>query len=240
MIRKKVVIIGCTSGIGLELTYQMIKEGYIVGGTGKRENVLADLDEEFGGRFHWSVFNSSDINNIKPTLSYLIKKMHGMDICIIAAGTIGENTNLQWGIDEKTIRTNVLGFTAIANFAAHYFLNKGSGHIVAISSLNKFIGSANHTSFNASKAYLSTYLEGLRSRLKKQKIFVTEICPGFLKTPSFEGFKGMLWIIPLKRATKQIVKAIERRKKIAYITKRWFLISWVLRILPNPIRRLWH
>jgi len=234
------MIIGCTSGIGLELTYQMIEKGYIVGGTGIREDVLKDLDREFMDRFHWCIFNSNDINSIKPTLTQMIKKMHGMDICIIAAGIIGDNNNLQWALDEKTIRTNILGFTAIANIAAHYFLKKGSGHIVGISSLNKYFGSVNHTSFNASKAYISIYLEGLRYRLEEQKVCVTEICPGFLKTPSFDGFKGMLWIIPIKRAARQILKAIERKKKIAYISKRWFITSWVLRLLPYSVKKIWH
>ncbi|KAA3617799.1 MAG: SDR family NAD(P)-dependent oxidoreductase [Calditrichaeota bacterium] len=240
MPQKKALIIGCTSGIGLELTYQMIEKGYIVGGTGKREDVLIELDKEFSGHFHWCVFNSQDINTIKPTLSHMIKKMHGMDICIIAAGTIGENHNLQWAIDEKTIRTNVLGFTAIANFAAHYFLKTGSGHIVGISSLNKFFGSICHTSFNASKAFISIYLEGLRNRMEKQKIYVTEICPGFLKTPSFDGFKEMLWIIPMKRAAKQIIKAIEHKKKIAYISKRWYITGWLLRLMPSFQKRIWQ
>ncbi len=235
--KKKALIIGCTSGIGLELTYQMIEDGYIVGGTGKRENVLHDLAAEFKDKFYWCVFNIHDINSIKPTLTHLIKKMHGIDICIIATGIFGDNENLQWGLDEKIIYTNVLGFTAIANFAAHYFLKNDSGHIVGISSLNKYSGSVNHTSFNASKAYISIYLDGLRFRLKKHNIHVTEVCPGFLKVPHFDGFKSMLWVVPVRKAAREILKAIERKKKITYISKRWLIGSWILRVIPHVLKK---
>jgi len=38
-----------------------------------------------------------------------------------------------------------------------------------------------------------------------------------------------------KKATKQIYAAIKKKKKKAYITKRWRLVAFVLKIVPAKV-----
>ena len=68
-------------------------------------------------------------------LASFIEKMGGIDLVVISAGIGDINDDLKWSLEYETIRTNVTGFTALANVAIHHFLKKGSGHLVCISSI---------------------------------------------------------------------------------------------------------
>jgi hypothetical protein len=46
---------------------------------------------------------------------------------------------------------------------------------------------------------------------------------------------GLFWVAPVQKATEQIYKAINRKKKVVYITKRWNLIANLLRVIPFSI-----
>jgi short-subunit dehydrogenase len=46
---------------------------------------------------------------------------------------------------------------------------------------------------------------------------------------------GTYWVASTEKAANQIVEAIESKKKVAYITKRWELISLLLKIVPDRV-----
>ena len=92
------------------------------------------------------------------------------------------------------------------------------------------------SAYAASKAYMSFYMEGLRHHAFKRKthVTITDIRPGFVLTPLTEENRNKLfWIASPERAAKQIRNAIERKAGIAYITKRYYLIYWLLKLLPK-------
>jgi short-subunit dehydrogenase len=95
-------------------------------------------------------------------------------------------------------------------------------------------GSHALTAYSASKAFISNYMEGLRLRFAKKKIniTVTDIRPGYVDTPMTKGNKGMFWIASSQKAARQIFKAIEAKKDVAYITRRWAIVAFFLKILP--------
>ena len=80
------------------------------------------------------------------------------------------------------------------------------------------------------------YLEGLRQKAKKlnSDISVTDIRPGFVDTEMAKG-EGLFWVAPVEKASRQIFNAINRKKRVAYVTKRWRFIASVLKHLPRPI-----
>ena len=43
---------------------------------------------------------------------------------------------------------------------------------------------------------------------------------------------GVFWLVPLEKAVKQTYAAIKKKRRVAYISKRWFLVAWVLKIAP--------
>jgi short-subunit dehydrogenase len=162
--------------------------------------------------------------------------MGNVDIIIISAGTGHLNPSLDWLPEKETIDTNVTGFTAMAGAAMRYFINRKEGHLVGISSIAAIRGSDICPAYNASKAYISNYLEGIRKKAAREqlKITVTDIQPGLVYTDMARG-KNLFWLAPPRKAAQQIYHAIRKKKRKACITKRWMLIAWLFKIMPDFI-----
>jgi short-subunit dehydrogenase len=166
----------------------------------------------------------------------LIEKMDGADIIIINAGVGFTNPELDWEKEKTTIDVDVLGFCVTANASMKYFISRGRGHLVGISSLAALRGNRFAPAYSASKAFLSNYLEGLRHKVVKEKlpITITDIKPGYINTKMAQG-EYLFWVAPVTKAVRQMVKAIEKKKSVAYITKRWRIIAWIYKVIPKWI-----
>ena len=229
----RAIVIGATSGIGRELVRQLAGAGYTVGAAGRRDNLLLELQKEFPDKIH-----VKRIDVVQPEamglLKELIAAMGGTDLLIISSGTGFINRELEWAKERETIDVNVYGFAAMCNVAFEYFREKGAGHIVGISSLSAIRGSGEGPAYNASKAFASNYLEGLRQNAVKQKLplTVTDIQCGLVDTAMAKG-EGLFWVAPPAKAAGQILDAIRKKKDHAYITKRWRIIALLLKALPG-------
>lgn len=233
---KKVIIIGASSGIGNELARILANKNYKVGICARRLDLLTLLQIEKPDAYFVKQVDVTDIDVTSQGLTALVAALGGLDLLIFCTG-IGEiNTNLDFAIEKNTIETNITGFTFIMDWAFHYFEKQKHGHLTAITSIAGIRGNRQATSYNASKAYQINYLEGLRQRAKNLKtpIFVTDIRPGFVNTAMAKG-EGLFWVSSVEKAAAQIFEAICHQKKIAYVTKRWRFIAFLLKITPRMI-----
>lgn len=229
---KKAIIVGATSGIGKELAHVLLEKGYKVGLTGRRKELLEKLQTN-SEDFVPSCFDCTDLDAISH-LEKLVDMLKGVDLFIFSAGTGDLNELLDHHTEENTNVLNVVAFTRIMVWAFNLFQKQGHGHLVAITSIGGIRGNGIAPAYNASKAYQINYLEGLRQKATKLKmpIFVTDIRPGFVDTAMAKGDK-QFWVAEPKKAAIQIFRAIKKKKDRAYITKRWFSIAIILKILPN-------
>jgi short-subunit dehydrogenase len=163
----------------------------------------------------------------------LATTMSGFDVVVINAGVGFQKATAAQEV--ATIDINVRGFLGLARWSYDYFKTQQSGHIVGISSIAGVRSSAYSPEYHASKAFMSSYMEGLRFRSAKSfgHIAITDIRPGYVDTPLTKGQKGMFWVASSEKAATQIANAIERKTGVAYITKRYWLIAWLLRLLPD-------
>jgi short-subunit dehydrogenase len=230
----KAIVMGASSGMGKELAGILSANNYIVGLAARRINLLEDLQKELPGKTFIKQVDISSFADAENKFRELIAAMGGVDLVIISSGYGDLNHQLQWSIEKDTIDVNVSGFTLIAGIAFQYFLDKGSGHLVGISSIAALRGNRIAPAYSASKAYVSNYLEGLRQRAVRSKkpIFITDIKPGFVKTPMSKG-NNLFWISTAGEAAQQIYDAIRNKKKMAYITRRWRLIAWIMKVAPD-------
>jgi len=238
----RIIIIGATSGIGLELAKLYIQNGDRVGATGRRNHLLSELQEEFPDHVVTECFDVMGQENI-PHLESLIEKLGGLDILIYNSGFGNISDNLDWAIDKQTTQTNVNGFIEIINYAFNYFVRQGRGQIAATSSIASVRGNSKAPAYSASKAFMSTYMEGLHfkaRRLEKRNpkitVSITDIQPGFVNTKMAKG-KIRFWQAPLEKASRQIFAAIKNKKRKVYITHRWRMVAWILKWLPYRILR---
>ena len=233
---KKVIIIGATSGIGKELANRFVKAGYRVGITGRRGELLDELQLNMKkGSIETECFDVTGPENISR-LQSLISKLGGMDLLLYNAGFGDPSPTLDWQIDKKTIDINVNGFIEIVNWSFHYFTQQGWGQIAATSSVASNRGNSFAPAYSASKAFMSCYLEGLHLKTRRMKlpIFITDIQPGFVKTKEI-NIKGQFWVVPLPKAGKQIFQGIESKRFRIYVSKRWRLIAVLMRMVPRAV-----
>ncbi|MDK1285826.1 SDR family NAD(P)-dependent oxidoreductase [Pseudoalteromonas umbrosa] len=229
---KNAIIIGATSGIGRALAIYMAQQGYVLGLTGRREALLSSLQHGIPSETFTAVMDISKPHDAAEKFEQLLNKMQRVDIVLINAGTGSCEPEFPLRAELDTVAVNVSGFTAIANSAYHYFTKQGHGHIAATSSIMALRGGP-CPSYNASKAYMSNYLEGLYCRAYRAgiDISITDIRPGFVDTQMAKG-DGIFWLAPVEKAAVQILRAIEQKKRVAYITKRWRLIAILMQVLP--------
>ena len=232
---KKAIIVGATSGIGNALAKILVENDYMIGITGRRKTELQKLKKLNPKNFSISAFDCTRENNSEK-LEDLVAQLDGLDLLVLSAGTGDLNENLEYEIEHATNQLNVIAFTEVVDWAFNYFEKQGKGHLVAISSIGGLRGSRMAPAYNASKAYQINYLEGLRQKAKhsKKQIYVTDVRPGFVDTDMAKG-EGQFWVATKGKAAKQIYGLIKRKKTVGYVTKRWRLISLLLKTVPNGI-----
>ncbi|MGF7042185.1 SDR family NAD(P)-dependent oxidoreductase [Mucilaginibacter lappiensis] len=230
---KKAIVVGATSGIGRQLALLLANNQYMVGITGRRGQLLTELQHLKPGNFIASAFDVTSIAQIPIQLKKLSDELGGLDLLIMSSGTGELNPSLNPDIELQTVAINVAGFTAVADWAFTFFEQQGSGHFAAITSVAGIRGGRHSPAYNASKAYQVNYLQGLTQKAANLKIpvYITDARPGFVDTPMAKG-EGLFWVAPVEKAAMQIYTAIENKCKVVYITRRWRLVAYIIRLMP--------
>lgn len=233
---KKAIIVGATSGIGRSLANLLVENDFQVGITGRRIKLLDEIKTEHPENYYFKAFDINQTLTIAKNLQDLVQVLDGLDLLIICSGIGDLNDKLDFHIEKKTIDTNINGFTAIVDWTFNYFQEQKYGHLAVITSIAGLRGNQQAPSYSATKAYQINYLEGLRIKAAKINlpILISDIRPGFVNTDMAKG-EGLFWVAPVDKAAKQIFKVIQKRRKVAYITKRWVIIAFLLKLLPNWI-----
>ncbi len=237
-----VIITGASSGIGRGLAVEFAEAGYSIAMTGRRVELLEQLKTELEVRSNAAIIvcrmDVTDPIESASQMEELIDRLGGLDVAVLNAGAGHRNYELSWENSRLAVETNVLGFTATANAAMRHFIGERHGHIVAISSVAAVRGNGYAPEYGASKAYVSSYCEGLRHLAAKKNadIAVTDIRPGFVDTAMAQG-DNVFWVSSVEEAASQMMKAIRRRRKVVYVTKRWRLVAMLMQLMPGWLYR---
>ena len=231
--KKKIIIMGATSGIGLEVARLFHQQGHIIAIAGRRMDNLQRISTELAN----CPYAQIDVTDTQaPTrLQELIEDLGGMDIYLHVSGIGKQNRQLDTDVELATVETNALGFTRLVNHAWHYFRTQGSGHIAAVSSIAGTKGLGAAPSYSATKRYCNTYLEALAQLANMQglNIHFTDIRPGFVNTELLsDSFHYPMMMQPLPVA-RQIVKGILSRKRTVTIDWRFRLLVFFWRLIPS-------
>ncbi len=229
------LIIGGSSGIGRALACQLANNGNHIIITGRRLNKLLEVKELYPNQINIIQHDVRDYKSSEKMLYDSIALLKTIDLIIYSSGVGEPNYDLDWSKEVPTLETNVLGAVKIYGLAYQLFKKQGFGHLVGISSIAGIRGNRHVPAYFASKAFQINYLESLwlKGKRSKSNIFVTDVRPGFVDTDMAIG--KTFWMSDTTKAAQQIIKAIEKKKKRVYITKRWFLIALVLKILPSRL-----
>lgn len=236
---KKAIVIGGTSGIGYELAKILLSNNYKVCVTGIENDFINDLKNSAQKNLEVQYLDCLE-NNPSQKIREFTEQLGGLDLLVLSAGIGNLNRNRGFTAENNANRLNVLAFTEIADYSYRFFEKQGDGHFIAITSVSGHFGSCVAPAYHAAKSYQMVYLEGLRqkarrARRQKKSVYVTDIRPGFVATRMTQG-KKMFWASSPEKAGRQIYKVIRNKEEYAYVTKRWSMIAFILKVLPKWVR----
>lgn len=223
-----ILIIGATSGIGNSLYSHYISCGNHVAIMGRRKNILDEICAANPAYTLAFPVDISNINSFNNAFEEVVKSFQNIDLAILCAG-IGElNEPLDIKQELATLSTNVIGWTNAVDTLYNHFEKNGKGHLVTITSVGGLQPTPIAPSYSASKAFQINYTKSLQAKARKTAITITEIRPGLVDTRMAKG-NGLFWVMPLEKVSKQIIRAIDTKKKLCIVTKRWRIFNYIVK-----------
>ena len=254
---KKAIVMGATSGIGMEVAKLLAAKGWLVGIAGRRIERLQALITEGETTLQKGISPDSKETSLGGITCYqqiditspdapaqlleLIDKLGGMDLYFHSSGIGWQNNTLEIEKELKTVETNGLGFTRMVDTAFNWFAthhhNNLKARIACITSIAGTKGLAAAPAYSATKRFQNHYLECLsqQARMRHLPIAITDIRPGFVKTDLIAGSSYPLQLKP-EDVAKHIVNAIENGKEVKVIDWRYNILVFLWRLIP---RWLW-
>ncbi|MDE6013139.1 MAG: SDR family NAD(P)-dependent oxidoreductase [Prevotella sp.] len=228
---KKAIVIGASSGIGLEVARLLKQRGWTVGVAARRIERLED--------FELSAQIDVTSKDAGERLLELIDRVGGMDLYFHASGIGHQNRQMHEDIEMQTVETNGVGFTRMVGTAYRYLAGHGGGHIAVISSIAGTKGLGPAPSYSATKAFQNTYIQSLEQLANAQRLNIrfTDIRPGFVDTELLNDGNRYPLLLDKKRVAMNIVRSIEKHRHIRVIDWRWRVVTWLWRCIPRFVWR---
>lgn len=241
-----VVVTGAAAGMGRELSLRASRQGARVGLIDRDVTGLQQLQNELtsaGVRCCAAVADLRCRDEARAAIDRVVERLGAVDVLIASAGVCGVSSvdDLCVSDVERMMQINFLGVVYTIEAVLGEMLQRGSGHIVGISSLAAFRGLPYESGYCASKAALSAYLESLRPALRKRGVVVTTVFPGFVRTGLLAGVLADTGAAPppgvvsVEKAAEQILSAIRRRSRVHCFPLSTTLLAHISRSLPAGI-----
>lgn len=242
----KVFITGASSGIGSAIAEEYAKQGAIIGLAARRQEKLQQIKSscESLGAEEVVTYNL-DVTNEEESMSvandFINLKREGIDVVIANAG-VAFSDSLSSGNPKQinqTLAINILGVTnTIIPFIPN-MKNQKSGSLVIISSIASFTAPPYFGGYSASKVAVRRLADSFRRSLKKYKIDVTTICPGYIKSEMTDvnEFK-MPFLMDTDVAAQKMIKAIDAGKKTYILPWQWRPIIALSRLFGHKLSKI--
>jgi len=240
--QKRAIIIGASVGMGKELAKLLAADGYIVGITARRIELLEEIQQTIPTKTYIASMDVSQPQYSTEVLDKLIEDMGGLDLMVFAATGFWDCDfeHNDWKKSLPVLMVDVIGFFALARAALNYFEQQGYGHLVGFSSIDGIRGVASCPAYSASKAFCSRYLQAERNKYMQKNIpiYITELCPGWINSKGDRDYIQVphaYWVETLEDACQDIMQAINNKEEVAYITKRWEKVAQLLNTIPSDL-----
>jgi short-subunit dehydrogenase len=235
---KKAIIVGASSGIGMETAKLLLSDGWHLGVAARREEPLQELKAMAPERIEVMTIDVTKPDAGDRLLS-LINRLGGIDLYFHASGIGKQNRTLEADIELQTMETNAVGFTRMIGTAYRYFAEKGEGHIAAITSIAGTKGLGPAPAYSATKALQATYLQALEQQTRQRGLYIsfTDIRPGFVDTALLNGDFPYPMLMQPETVARDIVSSIYRKRHVRIIDGRYRVLTFFWRLIP---RWLWR
>ncbi len=232
-------ITGASSGIGAELARQLARAGLRVGLTARRAVELGQVAEEIraeGGTAEIAPADASDPAGTRAALGRIARQLGPIDLLIANAGVAVATPARAFSGDdfERMVRVNFIGVAHAIEAVLPTMLERGRGQIVGISSLAAYRGFPGSAGYAATKAGLTSLLEGLRAELRPLGVAVTIVHPGYVRTPMTAGrTRPRPFLMDPEPAARIILRGIAARRPRVDFPWPMVALLRLVRLLPD-------
>lgn len=233
------LVIGANSDIASATATQFANAGYRISLAARNVKRLENFARDLNIRTAQEV-DLYEVDICDPdSRAQLVSDLPELPSTVLCAvGYLGDQEQAQSELSEaeRILQTNYNAVCYLLNLLADKFEERGSGSIIAISSVAGDRGRKSNYLYGSAKAGLSAYLSGLRNRLFAADVHVMEVRPGFVDTKMTAGMElpEKLTARP-EQVAEKIYKANKKRKDLIYVKPIWRLIMLVIRHLPEFI-----
>jgi NAD(P)-dependent dehydrogenase (short-subunit alcohol dehydrogenase family) len=234
-----ILITGAASGIGRELSRQLLQQGARIAAIDRQADALEALEREWNQpNFAWTAADVTDRAGLNLAVQDLEQRLGPIDRLIACAG-IGQATPAEafsGEVFEAVIRVNLIGVANSIQVVLPGMIQRRRGHLVALSSLASFRGIPLLAGYSASKAGLNALMDSLSVELKPFGICVSTICPGWIRTPMTAPIANHLpRMLSVEDAASRILHAVRRQQRFAAFPPPASIILRMLRMLPPAV-----
>lgn len=184
--RPVALITGASAGIGAEYARQLAAAGYDLILSARRRDRLEALGSRLAAA-HGASFRIIEADLAEPDapaalIEQALSRGPGVDLLINNAGyaIAGHYHKTDWDDQARFLQVMVTAVCELSHRMLPHMRESGRGGIINVSSLAGIVpGSAGHTLYAATKAFLIKFSESLAMESDNAGIRVQALCPGF-------------------------------------------------------------
>ena len=234
----RVVIFGATSAIAAEVAAIHAARGdalHLVARDRAKLEALAARLAVAGSQTTRADFD--DPRACAALVEDVLGRSRGADVVLIAHGWLGDQQKSEhdWDEAERIIWTNFTSAVALLMPLANHFEAASAGRLGVLTSVAGERGRPRNYTYGASKAALSVYLQGLRSRLHPAGVAVTNLKLGPVDTPMTRGHRKNALFARPQAVARDIVAAMDARRAEVFVPRRWAAIMPIVRNTPEAL-----
>jgi short-subunit dehydrogenase len=239
---KRVIILGATSGIALEVQRQLARRACELLVIARSRQRLAELQADLLVRGAPRVLmypaDLAAISQHEGIFAFACSALPDFDTVLLAYGSMHDQSIAATSIEvlSEELQVNFVSAAAILTLFAADLERRRTGCIAAISSVAGDRGRRSNYVYGSSKGGLSLFLQGLRSRLYPSGVRVITVKPGPVRTSMTDQLPNSVHFADPRKVACDIVRGLERRSPdILYTPGIWRYIMLVVRLIPEAI-----
>jgi uncharacterized protein len=239
------LVTGASAGIGREFCRQLAARGHdliLVARDADRLHALgAELETEHGitaETLAADLTRDEELDRVvarieaRPALTLLVNNA--------GFGTAGALLSTDAKQQERMLRLHVLAPMRLTRAALPGLVQRGAGAIVNVSSIASFVYAAGSVNYCASKAYLTSFTEGLATELAGTGVQAQALCPGFTRTefhqrigPRAGEHRRFMWMTAGSVVRASLAQLDRRGPVICIPGLGYRLLVGLIRLLPR-------